>query len=54
MIRNSEHTFTSFVAAAGRIEIRQRLVWSAAMCSCLDNLDYQPKPNGMIRSQQLD
>ena len=54
MIRRSEHTFTTFAAAAGRIDMRQCLVTNAAMWACLDNLNYQPKPSGMTRSQQLD
>ena len=54
MIRRSEHTFTTFAAAAGRIDTRQCLVANAAMWACLDNLDYQSKTNGSGRLQQLD
>ena len=53
MIRRSEHTFATLAAATGRIGTRQSLVWNA-MCTGLDNLNYQPKPNGSGRSQQLD
>ena len=54
MIRRSEYTFATLAAATGRIGTRQSLVWNAAMCTGLDNLNYQPKTNGSGRSQQLD
>ncbi len=53
MIRRTEHTFSTFAAAAGRLDTRQGLVWSAAICLILGNMNYQPKPNGTDRSQQL-
>ncbi|MFN0279390.1 MAG: hypothetical protein ACKVRN_12420 [Pyrinomonadaceae bacterium] len=53
MIRRSEHTFRTFAAAAGRIDLRQSWVANAIRLG-LDNLDYQPKPNGMTRSRATD
>jgi len=54
MIRRSEHKFATLAAKAGRIDTRQGLVWNAAMCTGLDNLNYQPKTNGSGGSQQQD
>lgn len=52
MIRKLEHTFATTAWATGR-DIRQSFVMRGAMCLCLDNMNYQPKPNGTDRSQQL-
>ena len=53
MIRNLEHTFATTAWATGR-DIRQSFVMRGAMCLCLDDMNYQPKPNGTDRSLQPD
>ena len=53
MIRNLGHTFAIFAGTTARINARQSFGWDVAMCLCLENMNYQPKPNGDGRSQQL-
>ena len=52
MIRRNEQIFSTFAMWAGRDQ--RHMLAIGAMCLCLDNSNYQPKPNGLDRSQQLD
>ena len=53
MIRSLEHTFAATAGTFGRLDRRQSFVWMAAICLGLEDMNYQPKTNGMLCSQQL-
>ena len=52
MIRSLDITFATF-ARQTRRNMRQSFVIGDAMCLCVENMSYQPKPNGVCRSQQF-
>ena len=54
MIRSWTHTNLSILPAAAFRDVRTGTGRTARMCLRLETMNYQPKPNGLDRSQSKD